>query len=98
MDPNMVAGQNLYSLTSSPEFQQLLFQQLQEGNRQLKEEIAILKELKELKARIAILEGRLRLQHRNTPSCPLPLTLPPSPSQTWRLQQCHGSLSLRSIF
>ena len=75
MDPNMVAGQNLYSLTSSPEFQQLLFQQLQEGHRQLKEEFAILKdelELKELKARIAILEGRLRLQHRNTPSCPLP--------------------------
>ena len=60
----MVAGQNLYSLTSSPEFQQLLFQQLQEGHRQLKEEFAILKdelELKELKARIAILEGRLRI-------------------------------------
>ena len=39
MDPNMVAGQNLHSLTSSPEFVHQLFQQLKEGNQQLKEDI-----------------------------------------------------------
>ena len=41
MDPNMVAvlqaGQNLHSLTSSPEFVHRLFQQLKEGHQQLKE-------------------------------------------------------------
>ena len=44
MDPNMVAGQNLHSLTSSPEFVHQLFQQLKEVTQQLKEDMAILKE------------------------------------------------------
>ena len=71
--------QNLHSLTSSPEFVHQLFQQLKEENQQLKEDIAIRKEqqkakleIKPLNAHIAILEGKLHLQHRNTPSCPLP--------------------------
>ena len=78
----MVAGQNLHSLTSSLEFvhqhmqnPNMVIQHLKEGLQQLKEEIAILKdklETKELKAHLAILEGKLHLQHRNTPSCPLP--------------------------
>ena len=40
----MVAGQNLHSLTSSPEFVHQLFQQLKEVTQQLKEDIATLKE------------------------------------------------------
>ena len=44
MVQNMVAGQNLHSLTSSPEFVHQLFQQLKEVNQQLKEDIATLKE------------------------------------------------------
>ena len=38
MDPNMVAGQNLHSLTSSPEFVHQLFQQLKEDIATLKEQ------------------------------------------------------------
>ena len=71
--------QYLHYLTSSPEFVPQRFQQLKEDNQQLKEDIAILKEkqkaqlaIKQLNAYIAILEGKLLFQHRNTPSCPLP--------------------------
>ena len=52
---------------------------MKQDNQQLKEDLAILKEqqkakleIKQLNAHIDILEGKLHLQHRNTPSCPLP--------------------------
>ena len=81
----MVAGQNLHPLTSSPEsvgyladmhqYLQNVTQQLWADNQQLRADLTILKgklENDELKAQIATLEGTLQIQHRNTPSCPLP--------------------------
>ena len=83
MVTNMVAGQNLHPLTSSPEsvgYSADMHQYLQNATQQmwadkLRAELTILKgelENDELKAQIATLEGKLQIQHRNTPSCPLP--------------------------